>query len=251
MRTLAFLNQKGGTCKTTSAVSLAAALGEMGKKVLIVDLDAQASASSWLGVKDESRGLFEVFTDNGNLADLVHETSVPGVDLVPGSAWLAGLERTLAAEPGAETIFRRAVSRLPKRWDFLFVDCPPTLGLLAVSALTACREILVPVEASTMALGGLASLIETVGRVKERLNPDLEVSAVLVCRTDSRTNLCRDLVGRLRENFGDLVLKTTIRETVRLREAWSFSKPVTIYAPKSPGAEDYRRAAAELLKRGR
>lgn len=251
MRSLAFLNQKGGSCKTTTVVSLGGALGEKGKRVLVVDLDSQASASSWLGVRGDGRGLFEVFTDNGNLADMVRETPVPGVDLVPGSAWLAGLERTLAAEPGAETIFRRALRRLPDRWDFVFVDCPPSLGLLSVSALVACREVFVPVEASTMALGGLASLLQTVERVKERLNPDLEITALLVCRTDSRTNLSKDVVEKLRERFGDLVLKTTIRETVRLREAWSFSKPVTLYAPRSPGAEDYRRAAAELLKRGR
>jgi len=251
MRTLACFNQKGGSCKSSTAVNLAAALGERGKKVLVVDLDAQASASSWLGVRDEGKGLFEVFTDNGNLVALVHETPVPGVDVVPSSAWLVGVERALAAEPGAETILRRSFSRLPSRWDFVFVDCPPSLGLLAVSALAACKEVLVPLEASTMALAGLAGLLQTVERVKERLNPGLKVSAVLVCRTDSRTNLSKDVVERLRERFGDLVLKTTIRETVRLREAWSFSKPVTLYAPRSSGAEDYRAAAAELLRRER
>jgi chromosome partitioning protein len=247
---LAFTNWKGGSAKTTSAVNLAAALGEKGKRVLVVDLDAQASASSWLGVKDGGRGLFEVFTDNGNLADLVHETTAPGVEVVPSSAWLVGVDKALAGEPGAETILRRSFSRLPAdRWDFVFVDCPPSLGVLAVSALAACREVFVPVEASTLALAGLAGLVQTVERVRERLNPDLEVSAVLVCRVDSRTNLSRDIVDRLRERFGGLVLKTTIRESVRLREAPSFSKPVTLYAPRSPGAEDYRAAAAELLKR--
>jgi chromosome partitioning protein len=241
LRTLAFTNWKGGSAKTTSAVNLAAALGEKGKRVLVVDLDAQASASSWLGVKDGGRGLFEVFTDNGNLADLVHETTAPGVEVVPSSAWLVGVDKT---------ILRRSFSRLPAdRWDFVFVDCPPSLGVLAVSALAACREVFVPVEASTLALAGLAGLVQTVERVRERLNPDLEVSAVLVCRVDSRTNLSRDIVDRLRERFGGLVLKTTIRESVRLREAPSFSKPVTLYAPRSPGAEDYRAAAAELLKR--
>jgi len=250
VRTFAFTNQKGGSAKTTSAVNLAAALGEKGKRVLVVDLDPQASASAWLGVRDGGRGLFEVFTDNGNLADLVHETSAPGVEVVPSSAWLVGVDKALAGEPGAETILRRSFSRLPAdRWDFVFVDCPPSLGVLAVSALAACREVFVPVEASTLALAGLAGLVQTVERVRERLNPDLEVSAVLVCRVDSRTNLSRDIVDRIRERFGGLVLKTTIRESVRLREAPSFSKPVTLYAPRSPGAEDYRAAAAELLKR--
>jgi chromosome partitioning protein len=250
MRTLAFTNQKGGSAKTTSAVNLAAALGEKGKRVLVVDLDAQASASSWLGVKDGGRGLFEVFTDNGNLVDLVRETTAPGVEVVPSSAWLVGAEKALAGEPGAETILRRSFAHLPAdRWDFLFVDCPPSLGVLSVSALAACREVFVPVEASTLALAGLAGLVQTVDRVRERLNPHLEVAAVLVCRVDSRTNLSRDVVDRIRERFGSLVLKTTIRESVRLREAPSFSKPVTLYAPRSPGAEDYRAAAGELLKR--
>jgi len=252
MRTVAFTNQKGGSSKTTSAVSLAAAFGEKGKKVLVLDLDPQATASSWLGVKDGGRGLLEVFTDNGNLGTLVHKTDVPGVDVVPSSAWLMGAERALAAEPGAETILRRSLSKLPAgRWDFVFLDCPPTLGVLAVSALTAAGEVLVPVECSTPALAGLASLLQTVERVRERLNPELELSAILVCRTDSRTNLSKDLVESLRKRFGPLVLRTTIRETVRLKEAWSFSKPITVYAPRSPGAEDYRSAAAELLKKWR
>ena len=251
MRTLAVTNQKGGSGKTTSTVNVAAALGERGRRVLVVDLDPQASASSWFGVKDGGKGLLEVLSGNGNLVDIVCETDVVGVDVVPSSTWLVGAERALASEPGAETILRRAVERLPRdRWDFLFVDCPPALGLLVLSALTACHEVFVPVEASTMALSGLASLLQTVERVKERLNPDLRLSAILACRVDYRTNLSRDVVDRLRERFGPLVLKTVIRENVRLREAWSFSKPITSYQTNSTGAEDYRAAAAELSKKG-
>lgn len=249
MRTIAFTNQKGGSCKTTSAVNLAAALGEKGQKVLLVDLDPQASASAWCGASD-GKGLLEVFTGNGSLSDLVSKTSIPGVSVIPSSSWLMGAERALMGEVGAETILRKAVSRLPKTWDFVLVDCPPALGLLAVSALVAVREVLVPVEASVMALAGLASLLHTVERVKERLNPDLSISAILPCRVDTRTNLSKDVVERLREKFGDLVLKTVIRENVRLREAPSFSEPITLYDTKSTGAEDYRSAAEELLERG-
>ncbi len=249
MRTLAVTNQKGGSGKTTTAVNLAAALGEKGQRVLVVDLDPQASASAWLGVKaTDDRGLFEVFTQNGNLADLVHETSVSGVELVPASAWLANVEKALAGEVGAEVLLREAVATLPDRWDFVFVDCPPALGLLTVSALCAVQEVLVPVEASAMALAGLASLLKTVDRVRDRLNPGLSVSAVLVCRVDSRTNLSRDVVDHLRERFGDLVLRAVVRESVRLREAWSFAQPVTLYDPTGHRAEDYRAAAAELLE---
>jgi chromosome partitioning protein len=249
MNTLAVTNQKGGSGKTTTAVNLAAALGEKGKRVLVVDLDAQASASMWLGVKDGGRGLFELFQGNGSLADLVNDTDVPGVELVPSSRWLVGVEKALAGEVGAETILRRAFEKLPPRWDYVFVDCPPSLGLLAVSALVACREVLVPVEAHVMALSGLAALLETVETVRDRLNPELEVSAILACRVNSRTRLSREVVDSLREKFGKLVLRTVVRENVRIAEAPSFHKPVTLYDPRSYGAEDYRAVAAELLRR--
>ena len=249
MRTLAFVNQKGGVGKTTSAVNVAAALAEMGRRVLLVDLDPQGCAGAWFGVRSDGKGLLDVLSGNGSLVDLVSVSSVPGVDVVPASEWLSSADRSLSGEVGAETILRKAIARLPARWDFVLVDCPPALGLLVVSALVAVREVFVPVEASTMALGGLARLVQTVDRVKERLNPDLRLSHILAVRVDSRTNLSRDVVDHLREKFGDLVLETVVRESVRFREAWSFSKPITIYDPKGPGAEDYRSVAAEVLKR--
>ena len=211
------------------------------------DLDPQANASAWLGIRDGSHGLLDVFADNGNLPDLVRSTGVSGVSLIPASAWLAGADKAVAGEVGAETILRQAMHALPKHWDYVLVDSPPSLGFLTVAALCAVQEAFVPVEASTMALAGVASLLHTVERVRERLNPELEVSVILVCRVDRRTNLARDVVERLRERFGDLVLDTVIRENVRLREAWSFSQPITQYAPRSAGAADYRAAAAELL----
>ena len=249
MKTLAVTNQKGGSGKTTTAVNIAAALGEGGRQVLVVDLDPQASASAWLGVKDGSRGLLEVFTNHGNLAALVRETGIPGVDLVPSSTWLASVEKALAGEVGAELVLREAMAELSELWDFILLDCPPSLGLLTVSALCVAREVLVPVEVSSMALAGLAGVMQTVDRVRDRLNPDLAVSEILVCRADARTNLSREVVERLRERFGKLVMNTVVRETVRLREAWSFAQPVTTYDPRGRGAEDYRSAAAELLER--
>lgn len=249
MRTIAITNQKGGSAKTTTAVNLAAALAEREKRVLVVDLDPQASASSWLGSVDEGRGLFEVLADNGNLTDLVRQSNVEGVDLVPASPWLVGAEKALASEPGAEAVLRGALSRLPPRWDFVLLDCPPSLGLLAVSALTAAREVLVPVEARVMALAGLAGLTRTVERIQERTNPDLVLTGILACRLDSRTNLSREVVESLRSRFGRLVFRATVRENVRLAEAPSFRQPITTYAPRSSGAEDYRAVAAELLRR--
>jgi chromosome partitioning protein len=248
MRTVAVSNQKGGSGKTTTAVNMAAALAETGARVLVLDLDAQASASAWFGQVDDSMGLLDVLTGSARLVDLVRPTSVPGVSLIPASAWLIQADQTLAGEVGRETLLRAAVDTLPAAdYDFLLVDCPPTLGLLSLSALVACREVLVPVEARVMALAGLVSLWQTVERVRLRLNPRLHVSAVLACRVDARTNLSRDVVAQLRERFGPLVLEPVIRENVRLAEAPSHAQPITVYAPDSAGAADYRAAARAFL----
>ena len=250
-RTLAVVSQKGGSGKTTAAVNLAAALGERGRRVLVVDLDPQASASSWLGIRDGGRGLFDAFTGNGNLTDLVNVSDVPNVFVIPASSWLVGLEKALASEVGAETILRRLLERLPKEWDHVFLDCPPSLGVLTVNALAAVPGILVPVAAQYMALQGLAQLLETVEMVKERLNPGLRISGVLACRVDVRTNLSEDVVQELRKKFGPLVFRTVIRENVRTAEAPSFRKPVTLYDTRSAAAEDFRRLAAEDIENER
>jgi chromosome partitioning protein len=249
LRTIAITNQEGGSGKTTTAVNVAAALREEGLRVLLVDLDPQASASAWLGSTNSDRGLLGVFTHNVHLTDLARRTHVPNVDIVPASTWLVGVGKAMAAEVGSETLLRRAFARLEDRWAYVLVDCPPTLGFLSVAALVACHTILVPVETRVMALGGLAALIRTVELVRERLNSQLRLCGILACRVDLRTNLSRAILGRLRERFGDLVLQNFVRENVRLAEAPSFEQPITMYAPESTGAADYRAAAAEFLQR--
>lgn len=250
MKIIAVANQKGGTAKTSTAVNLAAALGEAKHKTLVIDLDSQANASSWLGVSDGGRGLLDALVGNVNLLDLVRTSSAPGVDLVASSTWLASADKALASEVGAEMIFAKAIEGLPKdRWEFVLIDCPPALGLLSISALVAAREVLVPVEAHVLPLAGLAALTETVSRVCQRLNPQLTLSAILPCRVNARTNLCKEVVERLRTKFGDLVFKAVVRENVRLAEAPSFQQPITLYDPKGPGAADYRAVAKELLRR--
>jgi chromosome partitioning protein len=248
MRTFAIANQKGGSGKTTTSVNLAAALGEKGRRVLVIDLDPQHSTTAWFGVKNAGKGVLGIFSDNGEMLDLVQEAGVAGVDLVPSSAWLVGAEKMLAGEVGAETILRRNLSRLPaERWDYVFIDCPPTLGVLTVNALVAVTELLVPVEAHVMALSGLAQLLQTVEVVKERLNPDLKISGILACRVDSRTRHAREVVEQLRERSGDLVYRTVIRENVRLAECPSFGQAITAYDDKSAGAKDYRALADEII----
>jgi chromosome partitioning protein len=250
VKVIAIANQKGGSGKTTTAVNLAAAIGENKKRVLVIDMDPQASASNWLGVACEDRGLLDVFTNEANLYDQVNQTNVLNVDIIPSNAWLTGIEKIMAGQVGAEMVFKNAISKLPQdKWDYILLDCPPSFNLLCVAAFVAANEILVPVEASAMALAGLASLVQTVGRVKELLNPDIEIQHVLTCRTDTRNNISRDIIEKVTGFFGKKVFKTSIRETVRLREAPSYAQPITLYAPKSPGAKDYRGVAKEFLTR--
>jgi chromosome partitioning protein len=248
MRAIAIANQKGGAGKTTAAVNLAAALGRS-RRVLVIDFDPQANASRWLGTKDGGSGLLEVLTDGRNLAETVLATGIPGVDLIPSSAWLRRADRSLAAEPGAETIFRRAVAKLPHRWDLILVDCSPWLGLLTISALTACSEILIPVEASTMATEGLRDLMTTVDKIREGLNPSLRPLAILPGRVDERRAIDCETVDSIRRHFPKLVTKQVIHESARLKEAASHGQPIETYAPSSRAAKEFRAIASEISRR--
>jgi chromosome partitioning protein len=248
MRTVAITNQKGGSGKTTTAVNLGATLAEQGRRVLLVDLDAQASASSWLGCQGGDKGIYGVFADNGNLSDVITDTAVPGLDLAPASSWLVGIDKILAGDVGTEAILRRQLSGLqPDRYDYTLIDCPPALGILTVNALSAAREVLVTVEAHVMALAGLAQLLQTVETVKNRLNPELAISGILACRVDARTRHAQEVVEQLRGRFSGLVYRSIIRENIRMAEAPSFAQPITIYDTRSTGAADYRALAAEVI----
>lgn len=252
MRTIAITNQKGGSGKTTTAVNLAAGLGERRKKVLVVDLDPQSSATKWFGFRDDGGGLLHALTEDSPIENLIQETEIPGVSLIPSGPLLIRAEKSLAGEPGAELIFKEALASIPaKRYDLVLLDCPPSFGLLGISALVAAKEVLVPVEASSMAIEALGELTHTIKTIKKRLNRNLDLSSILACRVDSRTNLSKEIVQTLRTHFGKKVFKTVVRETVRLREAPSHHKPITTYAPRSNAAEDYRSVAAELLRRKR
>ena len=251
MRVIAIVNQKGGTGKTTTAVNLAAALGEKKRKTLLIDLDPQYSTTTWYAVPHPGRGVFDLFADpaKSKLQELIHQTLAENVSLVASSAWLVGAEKALSTEPGAETILREKIGDLPEgAFDYVLIDCPPTLGILTVNALTAVKEVLVPVECHVMGLQGLAQLLQTVDVVRKRLNPDLLITGILACRVDQRTNHSGEVMEKLRSRFPDLTYKTGIRENVRLAECPSMGEPITSYAPSSTGAEDYRSLADEIIR---
>lgn len=257
VRRIAVANQKGGTAKTTTTVNLAAAVAERGVPVLVVDLDPQGNASRWLATppadEGESRGLLDVIApERGRRAASIEDLVVPsptaaGVDVVPSSPWLATAEAALTREVGAELQLARALQALDGgRWGLVLMDCPPALGKLSVSALAAAEEVLVPVETTAMPLEGVEALQETIATVRERLNPDLRLAAVLPSRVDRRTRLASDVVDALRERFGDLVLDVEVSASVRLAEAPSHQQPITAYAPSSPAAQQFRDLAGAL-----
>jgi chromosome partitioning protein len=244
MRTIAVTNSKGGSAKTTTTVNLAAALGELGHRVLVIDIDPQGSASSWLGVEGTTDGVAEAIDGRIPLSELLYETTAPGVVLVPASPSI------VVADPQEETQvalgFMRAMDALPALWDVVMVDCPPSLGYLAIAPLTVCQEALVPVEARVLAVTGLTSLLETMTRVQRRLNPGLRLAGIVACRVN-RTLHARAIVERLGDEFPESFMTTRIRESIRLAEAPSFQLPITLFAPDSAGAKDYRALARELM----
>jgi len=246
---IAIVNQKGGSAKTTTAVNLGATLAENGKRVLLIDVDPQGSSSKWLKCLNTEKGIYNVFVENTSISDNISQTSIEGLTVIPSSQWLIGIDKALASEVGAESILRRKLGELEKRWDYILIDCPPALGLLSLNALVAANEVLVPLETRVMALDGLAQLLRTIDTVKERLNPGLEINGIVPCRVDKRTRLSMDVISDLRKRFNGMVYDTCIRETVKLAECPSFGQPITIYDSKSQGAEDYRLLAKELIKR--
>lgn len=249
MRTISVINQKGGSGKTTTTVNLGAALAEQGRRVLLIDLDPQYSTTQWLAAHDVGRGVFDLFAEpeTARLVDLAHPTGTANLSLVGSSAWLVGAEKALSTEPGAETILRQKIAALgPDRFDYVLIDCPPTLGVLTVNALTAVNEVLVPVECHVMGLQGLAQILQTIDRVRKRLNPDVRVTGILACRLDVRTNHGPEIVAKLRGRFPE-TFRTAIRENIRVAECPSMGESILTYAPASSGAEDYRALAAEVI----
>jgi chromosome partitioning protein len=249
---MAVANQKGGVGKSTTAVSLGAALAEAGHGVLVVDLDPQGNASTGLGIRHEARDVtvYDVLSSEAELSRAVVETPVPNLFAVPSTIDLAGAEIELVSQFSRELRLRRALEPLHDGpYRFILLDCPPSLGLLTVNALAAAEELLVPIQCEYYALEGLGQLLRNVRLVQQNVNPGLRLSGIVMTMFDPRTKLSEQVVDEVRRYFGDLVYRTVIPRTVRLSEAPGFGQPITVYDPRSRGAQCYRDLATEVADR--
>ena len=248
---LAVVNQKGGVGKTTTAVNLSTLLAAKGKKILLMDIDPQGNATSGIGFEKNNlhKTIYDVLINGEEVQNAIYESGRKKLHLCPANIQLAGAEVELVNVVSRETVLKLAMVEIRKQYDIILMDCPPSLGLLTVNALTAADAVLVPIQSEYYALEGLSQLMETVTRIKRGLNPSLSVFGVVVTMFDSRTQLAHLVAGDVRRYFGDKVFRTIIPRNVRLSEAPSFGKSIMEYDPKSKGAECYDALAKEVIRR--
>ena len=249
-RIIAMCNQKGGVGKTTSTINLGAALAEAGRRVLLVDFDPQGALSVGLGVNPLALELtvYDLLMDKGvSIDDVLLETDVEGLDLLPANIDLSAAEVQLVSEVAREQTLLRGLADVRDEYDFILIDCQPSLGLLTVNSLTAAQGVMIPLECEFFSLRGVALLVDTIDKVKERLNPSLEISGILATMYDTRTVHCREVFTRVVEAFDDVVFQTVITRTVRFPETTVAGQPITTWAPTSSGASAYRDLAKEVL----
>jgi chromosome partitioning protein len=247
----AIANQKGGVGKTTTAVNVAACIGEAGYSTLLVDIDAQANATVGLGIaKDRAPNVYDVLTGTATVDEALVDTAITNLALLPAHPDLAGASIELPRQPGSEARLRDAIAPVRDRFAFILLDCPPSLGPLTVNALVAADRVIVPVQTEYFALEGLAGLLDTLQLIQRQLNPRLAVAGMLLTMHDARTRLARDVEREVREHFPALVFETVIPRNVRVGEAPSFGRPVIHHDPHSSGAEAYFSLAQEVAARG-
>lgn len=251
MKIVAIANQKGGVGKTTTAVNLSACLAEQGKRVLLVDVDPQGNSTSGLGMKKEGdvKSIYDVLINDVTVDEATKDTMIDNLKLLPAHISLAGAEVELVNMMAREQILKRALNATKGGYDYIFMDCPPSLGLLTLNALTAANTLLVPIQCEFYALEGLSLLMNTVKLVRKSLNPDLDVEGVVLTMFDSRTNLSMQVVEEVKKFFKNKVYDTIIPRSVRLGEAPSFGLPISMYAPNSAGSTAYSSLASEMISK--
>ena len=250
-RIVAIANQKGGVGKTTTSINLSACLAEKGKKVLAIDLDPQGNMTSGLGVdKDEvDNTVYELILDECSIRESITETVVDGLSIIPSNVHLAGAEIELLGINDKEYILKSSVDYIKDDYDFIIIDCPPSLNMLTVNAMTTADTILVPIQCEYYALEGLSQLIHTINLVQQRLNPRLQIEGVVFTMYDVRTNLSNQVVENVKQNLDATIYQTMIPRNIRLAEAPSYGIPINMYDSKSAGAESYRNLATEIIDR--
>lgn len=250
-KVISIANQKGGVGKTTTTINLSAALAEKGKRILIIDIDPQGNTSSGFGVdkNQKENTVYELILGYSTINEAIVRNVIPNLDLIPSNVNLAGAEIELIDKPHKEAILKNELDFIQEDYDFILIDCPPSLNVLTVNAMVASDAVLVPIQCEFYALEGLSQLIHTINLVRERLNPKLDIEGIVFTMYDSRTNLSQQVVENVREHVTQKIYNTMIPRNVRLAEAPSYGEPITVYDSKSVGAESYRALAEEFLQK--
>ncbi|MFQ3547113.1 MAG: AAA family ATPase [Termitinemataceae bacterium] len=249
-RIFVFVNQKGGVGKTTSAINIGAYLAEAGKQVLLVDFDSQANLTSGIGADGTKPGIYELISGTANLSSVVQETSVRNLFVIPASIDLSGAAVELVEQEEREYFLKKALEQAKNAYDYILIDCPPSLGILTLNGLVAADAVLIPLQCEYFALEGLSLLLQTVKRIQKNLNPALEIGGIFFTMYDQRTKLAQDVVRQVTSYFKDRVFKTIIPRNVRLSEAPSHGIPISQYDALCVGARSYKSLAEEVLNRG-